>query len=152
MLRIQEIKLPLDADETELPRLAAKTLKIPQTALKSVSVFRKSLDCRKKNDIKFIFALDAEVDGSEEKILAKIHNPKVSKTEIYRYEIPENRRKTNLRPVVVGFGPAGMFAALTLARAGLCPLVVERGEPVEKRQQSVQDFWKTRKLNPESNS
>ena len=84
MLRIQEIKLPLDTDETELPRLAAKTLKIPQTALKSVSVFRKSLDCRKKNDIKFIFALDAEVDGNEEKILAKIHNPKVSKAEIYQ--------------------------------------------------------------------
>jgi len=151
LLRIQEIKLPLDADETELPRLAAKALKVPQTALKSISVFRKSLDCRKKNEIKFIYTLDVETDGSEDKILAKIHNPKVTKADVYRYEIPENRRKTDLRPVVVGFGPAGMFAALVLARAGLHPLVVERGEPVEQRQKSVQDFWRTRKLNPESN-
>lgn len=151
MIRIQEIKLPLEDDEQMLSALAARALRIPQTAIHSLSIFRKSLDCRKKNDIKFIYALEVEIDGDEDKLIKRLHNPKITKAEAYRYEIPENRRKTDLRPVVVGFGPAGMFCALILARAGLCPLVVERGEPVEQRQASVQTFWKTRALNPESN-
>ncbi len=151
MIRIHEIKLPLEAEEQMLPALAAKALRIPQTAVRSLSVFRKSLDCRKKNDIKFIYAVEVEIDGDEDKLLNRLHNPKITKAEAYHYEIPENRRKADLRPVVVGFGPAGMFCALILARAGLCPLVVERGEPVEQRQASVKAFWQTRTLNPESN-
>lgn len=152
MIRIQEIKLPLEDDEQMLSALAARALRIPQTAIHSLSIFRKSLDCRKKNDIKFIYTVEVEIDGDEDKLIKRLHNPKITKTEVYRYEIPENRRKTDLRPVVVGFGPAGMFCALILARAGLCPLVVERGEPVEQRQASVQTFWKNRTLNPESNA
>ena len=119
MIRIQEIKLPLEEDEEKLPFLAAKALKIPAAEIKSLSIFRKSLDCRKKNDIKFIYAVEVEINGDEDKVLRKVHNPKITKVEQYVYTLPENRRKTDLRPVVVGFGPAGMFAARLLARAGI---------------------------------
>lgn len=151
MIRIQELKIPLEGDEQTLPALAAKALHIPKTAVRSLSIFRKSLDCRKKNDIKFIYAVEVEIDGDEDKLLKRLNNPKVQKADVYRYALPENGRKTKLRPVVVGFGPAGMFCALMLSKAGLCPLVVERGEPVEQRQASVRAFWHTRKLDPESN-
>lgn len=153
MLRINEIKLPLDYDDEQSSLLekASKALKLNKKNITSLEIYKKSVDCRKKNDIKFIYALNITVDGDEDALVNKLNNPKITKTEKYFYEMPENKRHSSLRPVVVGFGPAGMFCSLMLARAGLHPIVIERGQTVYERTDSVLTFWQTGKLNTNSN-
>ena len=151
MIRIQELKLPLDAEEQELTNLAAKALKISKNSISSLSLVKKSLDSRKKENVHFVYTVDVEIQGDEDKILSKSHNPKVSKAKVLKYTLPECKRTSKLRPVVVGFGPAGMFAAWVLASAGLKPVVLERGEAIDDRQVTVDKFFATRKLNTRSN-
>lgn len=153
MLRINEIKLPLDYEDeqADLKKAAAKALRVGNGQIKSLEIYKKSVDCRKKNDIKFIFSVDVEVEGDEVQLLKRINNTKIQRIEKYRYEMPPVKRKSDLRPVVVGFGPAGMFASLILAKSGLHPLIVERGQTVDERTKSVRTFWNERKLNVNSN-
>lgn len=153
MLRINEIKLPLDYEDEygDLLNAVSKTLKTDKKAITSLEIFKKSVDCRNKSDIKFIFSVDVTLDTDEDSIAAKFPLSKVQKVEKYTFTMPENKRRSTLRPVVVGFGPAGMFASLILARAGLNPLIVERGQKVDERTESVNKFWKERKLDCESN-
>lgn len=153
MLRINEIKLPLDYEDeqNDLKKEVARLLKIKSCDIKTLEIYKKSVDSRKKNDIKFIFSVDITVDGDEEALLVRSSAPRVQKVEKYVYTLPENKRTSQLRPVVVGFGPAGMFASLMLARAGLKPLIVERGQRVDERTKSVYAFWKDRVLNTDSN-
>ena len=150
MIRINELKFPLDEDEKELYRLAAKALKIGEKHIRELTICKKSVDCRKKDDIKFIFSVDVALDIDEKRVASKAGN-RVSLSEKSVYTLPPVKRKSTLRPVIVGFGPAGMFAALTLTEAGLSPIIIERGETVDERTASVKSFWRTRVLNPESN-
>lgn len=151
MIRISEIKQPLSGTPDDLKKSCAALLKIDQSRIESLSLVRRSIDSRKKDDVHFVFTVDVAVNGSEEALVKKAHSSRVSISPVYSYEEPENRRVSNLRPVIVGFGPAGIFAALILSRAGLRPLVLERGRDVDTRTSDVQRFFSTRVLNTESN-
>ena len=131
MIRINEIRLSLNEEEGELKRKAAKALHINQKYIKSLTIYKKSVDARKKDDIHFSYSVDVEISLDEEQIVKKCKSNKASIVKPYHYELPENRRSGKFRPIVVGFGPAGMFASLMLARAGLKPLIVERGQKVD---------------------
>lgn len=151
MIRLNEIKMPLGTTEEEVKKAAAKVLKINENDIKSFTLARRSIDSRKKSDIKLIYSVELETDLNEENIIANFPSNKAIITEKYSYQVPEAKRNFKLRPVIAGFGPAGMFAALTLAKAGLNPIVLERGSDVDERTKDVETFWTLRKLNTKSN-
>lgn len=128
---------------------AARILKIKKENIKELKIRRKSLDARKKVNIHYLYSVDVSVKD-EEKLLRKNRDKNVCKSTYEKY-VPQGEWKTEKRPVVVGFGPAGMFAALVLAEKGLSPIVLERGKDVDKRTEDVEKFWNGGEFDPESN-
>lgn len=151
MIRINEIKLSLDSSESSLREIAARILRCGEDSIKSIRILKKAVDSRKKDSICFVYNIAAEVSGNEEAIVRHSRNSKISVYSEEKYSMPENKRNSSLRPVIAGFGPAGFMCALILAKAGLNPVVIERGSDVDTRHNEVSDFWKNRKLNTESN-
>ncbi len=151
MIRINEIKLALDDDESILKQKASKILKLNEKYIKDLTIFKKSVDARHKDDVHFTYSVDVTIALDEEQIVAKCKSNKVQIVKPYKYEIPANNRTSKFRPIVVGFGPAGMLAGIILAEAGLKPIILERGKDIDARQKDVNEFWTKRKLDEESN-
>ena len=149
MIRISQIKLPINHTEEDLSKQISKLLKVNKDNFK-YRISKKSIDARKE-DIKYIYTVDVEINN-EKKIISKINNKNIMSTDNKKYEfITPGEKKLNHRPVIVGSGPAGLFCAYMLAINGYEPLVIERGEKVDERQKTVEKFFETGILNPESN-
>lgn len=146
MIIVSDISLPF----SEPPALAKeRAKKLVGGNVLSAEIARRAVDARHKNDIRFVYSVAVSVDGDERRIVEKLANPKIRVKHREALEIAPPQKK--IRPVVAGFGPAGMFAALIFARMGLMPIVLERGAPVEQRVKDVDAFMKTGALNSESN-
>ncbi|RYX97208.1 MAG: NAD(P)/FAD-dependent oxidoreductase [Comamonadaceae bacterium] len=154
MIRLTELKLPLDHAEDALPALAAKTLAVPPGDIESVHVHKRSFDARKADLLKVYIADITLADDSREAALLGRHagNPHIFATPDMGYRpVAQAPADLPLRPVVVGFGPCGMFAALMLANMGFRPIVLERGKTVRQRTRDTWGLWRKSVLNPESN-
>lgn len=151
MIRIRDYRISIE-DETPLPQLAAKRLKLPAAAIAQVSIVRKALDARRKGSIAFVYTLDVQVNGPEARIVQRMNDSHVAlAVEPPPEPVFYGQQQLGHRPVIVGFGPAGMLAALTLAEHGYQPLVLERGRDIDRRTADVAAFWQTGKLDETSN-
>lgn len=153
MIRINELALPLDHTPEALTEAVVQRLGIAPDDLLSCMIFKRSYDARKKNsEIKFIYIVDVEVSNPSVVLerFATDHNIKASPDTQY-YPVAAAPADLTERPVVIGFGPCGLFAALVLAQMGFRPIVLERGTDVRTRTKDTWALWRKKELKPESN-
>jgi uncharacterized FAD-dependent dehydrogenase len=156
MLRLTEIKLPLDHPEAALRAAVVQRLGITESELRGYTVFRRSHDARKSSAIFFIYTLDVDVDN-EAALLERVRSdrhigPTPDTTYHYVARAPlDFATSPGSRPVIIGSGPCGLFAGLLLAQMGFRPIILERGKAVRERTKDTWDLWRKGELNPESN-
>ncbi|MBN3724653.1 NAD(P)/FAD-dependent oxidoreductase [Burkholderia sp. Ac-20379] len=156
MLRLSEIKLPLDHAESDLEaaiRARLDELGVGAEALLRFNVFRRAHDARKRSDIKLTYIVDLEVENEAAALRQIAGKPHCGPTPdmAYRFVAKAPEHGTALRPVVIGMGPCGLFAGLILAQMGFRPIILERGKAVRERTKDTFGLWRKSVLNPESN-
>ncbi len=151
MIKIEGIALPVGAGEDELRRKAADLLRVRGDEIRNMEILKRSLDARKKPDLKYVYSLSCEV-RKENSVLRRAGNRGVSLFCEPAYVFPEVRAPEHgMRPVIAGSGPAGLFSALLLSERGFRPVILERGDDVDTRQKKVESFWNGGALDPDSN-
>lgn len=151
MIRINQLKLPIHHSREQLEQKLCKSLHIRPDELESYEIVRQSIDARKKPDLQYVYSVDAIVKN-EHKIISKANSNNIMSIKKKAYTIRTvAKTKSNVRPVIVGAGPAGLFCAYALCLSGIYPLVVERGKSIEERACDVNHFWKTGVLDVSSN-
>lgn len=157
LIRIDEIILPFQTNPAILQNKIVEILDLPLSSKFSYEIVKRAIDSRNKRQINFVYSVEVKIDH-EEKIISKIEKNDLKKfrshrlrlQEEYSYEIPKCKKQKQ-RPIIVGSGPAGLFAALILAKAGLNPLIIERGKKVDDRLKDIKKMQDSGKLNPNSN-
>lgn len=152
MIRIRQIKIPILEDrETYILNKIATKLKINSNKINDYKIIKKSIDARDKNNILYVYEIDISI-LNENQILKKNNNKDIFLTpnEEYNFEVSGTKELKN-NPIIIGSGPAGLFCTYLLAEAGYNPLIIEQGEPIEDRVKTVEEFFKTNKLNTNSN-
>jgi uncharacterized FAD-dependent dehydrogenase len=149
MLRLTGIPLTLNHTATDLDAAVAARLGVAPAAIRRTEIVRRAWDARKKTDIKLVYTVDVEV-ADEPAMLAR-GGAAITPAPDTRYKFPTRPAAPSLRPVVIGTGPCGIFAALILAQMGLRPLILERGKMVRERTKDTWGLWRKSILDPESN-
>ncbi|NMM62190.1 NAD(P)/FAD-dependent oxidoreductase [Clostridium sp. P21] len=150
-IKISNLNISIDESIDDLKDKVCKKLRVSSQSIESFKILRESIDARRKDNIKFNYVVEVKCD-KESKIVNKVNDKDVKvQEEVYTEEFIFGSKKMSHRPVIVGMGPAGMFAGLLLAEKGYRPIIIERGEKVEDRTNSINKFWSTGKLNLQSN-
>lgn len=151
MIRISQLKLDVSHNEKQLVEKICKQLRINEAELLEYQIQKMSIDARKKPQIFYIYVIDILLKN-EKQVLSKIKDSTINKIEKTPYKfVCRGSKKLTHKPVIIGAGPAGLFCAYMLSMAGYCPILLEQGEDVDKRSQSVDRFWNDGILNKTSN-
>ncbi|HYC41574.1 MAG TPA: NAD(P)/FAD-dependent oxidoreductase [Noviherbaspirillum sp.] len=150
MLRLTNVILPLDHPEAALRAAVLDRLKIADADLLAVNLFRRGYDARRRSQITLVYTLDVEVRDEAAVLARALPNVAIAPDTSYKF-VAQAPAQVKSRPVVIGFGPCGIFAALILAQMGFRPIILERGKVVRERTKDTWGLWRKRDLNPESN-
>ena len=149
MLRLRQVKLSIY--DNDIKKKVSKLLKVNINEINNIKIVKRSLDARDKNDLLFVYELDIDINN-EDKVLNKNKKLDLFKSPNEEYKFVLDKKVNNVdRPIIVGAGPAGLFCAYLLSEYGFNPLIIERGEKVEDRVKTIEEFWNSNKLNPNSN-
>ncbi len=151
MIRISQLKLPVEHTQEALLKKAAKTLRVAPEAIRELTIVKQSLDARKKPELYYSYTVEVKTE-KEPAVVHKAKSPNVAIARREAYQFPQSGAETlKKRPLIIGTGPAGLFCGLMLARHGYRPVLLERGEDVDRRKKKVDEFWLTGRLDDRSN-